>query len=90
MIESEKRHDKTGDNSLMCFDRPDIASFLVWRGNAAIDYSIEEVARYGLDAIYQIICDNYADDCEIGIYDVDGFEIGNATVGELRKSRGCI
>lgn len=67
----------------MDFERSDIASLVVWRRDVATDYSIEDVSRHGLDGIYRIVCDNYAEDCEIYLYDVDGDEIGYTTVGDL-------
>ena len=62
-----------------------ICSLVVWADGAAIDYSQEDIDRHGLKVLYELICENRSDDCEVTLYDIDDEEIETVTVGDIRE-----
>lgn len=66
-------------------DSDRIVSLLLWDEDSnAIPYTEEDIAKHGLTTTYEVICDNYSDECEVDFYDVDDGYIGSAFVGEIR------
>lgn len=70
---------------MTALDSDRICSLIVWENGTAIDYPLEDIDRFGLNVIYELICENRSDDCEVTIYDIDDEEIGTVTVGDIRE-----
>ena len=66
-------------------DMDDVFSLIVWENENAVEYSTRDLEKHGLDTILGIICDNYSDDCEVTLYDIDDEEMETVTVGDIRE-----
>lgn len=66
-------------------DMDDVFSLIVWENGKAAEYSTSDLAKHGIDTILGMICDNYSDDCEVTLYDIDDEEMETVTVGDIRE-----